>query len=409
MSNIQVIQPGQTRTRKRRSPHFPIAGIMKPFGLYPWYVHPVLPGETLEMASTKVRVLSKPIKHPFAGAWLETWMVYVKFTDLDRELGNMFIADDFSTTGYTSAGSARYFTASGQIDWVKMITERFHDAYFLDEGETAQTIDGVRMVKMNNNSWMQNCIFEPTDEAVDTGDIGDLGQQLTGYQMMQLMSMSELTYEDYLKQFGVQSIRTAIGEPEILGYSRSWKQPANVIDPTDGSPSSAWSWSDDIRIDKNKRFDEPGFVVFLSAIRPKMYFGNLTRSMVGELWGFSDWFPAYNIADPTSRGKVIASNHGIVAGGDATPVNIMYDQADLLSHGEQFINCAAGDHPYALPTADAPDWSSGSNSPQLLRGEYATAADVANLFVSATASEQFAFYEGMATLKIAGHIQDFTR
>ena len=76
---IQVITGNEKRTRHNRRPNFPIAGTCKPYGLYPLWVHPVLPGETLQSMTTKIRALSMPIKHPLGGAWMETWLVYVKF------------------------------------------------------------------------------------------------------------------------------------------------------------------------------------------------------------------------------------------------------------------------------------------------------------------------------------------
>ena len=162
-SNIQTILPGQTRTRHTRRPNFPIAGTMVPFGLYPIMVHPVLPGETLHNFESKFRCLSRPVKHPLAGCWLEHWLCYVKFTDLDRQFGEMFISDTYSTAGHTAgADKPRMFTKSGQIDWITKCVNRIHQAYFIHEHETARTIDGVPLVKINQASWMQNALFQPT-------------------------------------------------------------------------------------------------------------------------------------------------------------------------------------------------------------------------------------------------------
>ena len=40
---LDVIQPGQQRRRVMRTPAFPIAGGIKPQGLYPYFFAPVLP------------------------------------------------------------------------------------------------------------------------------------------------------------------------------------------------------------------------------------------------------------------------------------------------------------------------------------------------------------------------------
>ena len=78
---MQIVTPGETRTRVQRQPNFPMAGTMKPYGLYPMMITPVLPGETLLEFEMKRRTLSMPVRHPLVGAWLETWLVYVKLTD----------------------------------------------------------------------------------------------------------------------------------------------------------------------------------------------------------------------------------------------------------------------------------------------------------------------------------------
>lgn len=402
VSNLSVVRPGQTRQRMSRTPNFPQAGIMKPFGLYPLMIHPVLPGETLEHFSSKLRVLSKPVKHPLSGCWLETWLCYVKFTDIDRALGDMFISDSFSTAGYTAAGNnERYFVKTGQIDWVKKCVDRIHQAYFVHKNETPRSIDGVPQTKLNMASWFQNCILEEAVIATG-GNIQTIEGQISAFEMMRQMAMSEITYEKYLEQYGVQSIRTGLGEPEILRYSRSWVQPVNTVEASNGSPSSAWVWNDHIEANKPKRFEEPGFIVQLGTIRPKMYAKNLASSLVGTMWGFSDWFPAYNLTEPNASAKKLVPADGVVTGATA---NIVYDHSDILAHGEQFVNAAV--QPYAVPMASVPNHLLASNEEDM-RGEYATAADVNALFVSATAGDQFCYYEGITSLRVKGHVVDNT-
>ena len=403
MIRVEQSQP----KRFNRRPNFPIAGTMKPFGLYPLWITPVLPGETLQSQTTKMRVISMPILHPLGGSWLETWTVYVKFTDIDRELGQMFVSDTYSTTGYTAAAdSARMFTKAGQIDWVQKCVDRIHTAYFVHDNETPRTIDGVPQVKLNNVSWYQNLMFRPADEAVPVSDANDMYEHLQAWQMLQQMQMTELTYEKYLETFGVRSVRQNVGDPEILRFSRSWTQPVNTIEPTTGAPSSAWAWSDEIKMEKAKRFDEPGFVLQIATIRPKLYQGNLGGSMVGNLWGFSDWYPSYTLSDPTSGVRDITGDDPVfdsVAGGTGSD-DLIYDHRDLLSHGEQFVNTAT--HPYRLPVSTGLDVTSGSSEPEDNRGEYCTSQDVDDLFAGET---KICYYDGMASAVIAGHVTDTTR
>ena len=356
--------------------------------------------------SQKSRMLSLPVKHPLAGAWLENWLVYVKFTDLDRELGQSFISDDVSTSGYVAAADQpRHFTGAGQIDWIKKCVERVHKAYFVHENETPRFIDGVPQVKLNNVSWYQNCVFEAAAEAVPTADADELYAHLQGWQMLQQMQMTELTYEKYLETYGVRSIAENKGDPEILRFARSWTQPVNTVEPTTGAPSSAFVWSDQITMDKAKRFDEPGFILMLTAVRPKMFQANLGHSMVGNLWGFSDWYPSYNMQDPTAGVKKLLKDDHVFAAAldDSGGETILYDHRDLLMHGEQFINDDA--HPYSLPMSTGLQTATGSE-PEDLRGEYCKESDIAPLF---TGTDPRCYYEGMAHCTISGHVWDSTK
>jgi len=406
-SNIQLLQPGQNRTRHKRSPNFPVAGVMKPYGLYPIFAHVVLPGETLNSATLKWRCLSMPVAHPLAGAWLESWFVYVKFTDLDRALGEMFVSSSFSTTGYTAgATSSRYFTKAGQIDWIRLCTERFHDAFFAPD-HTPRTIDGVRQTRRSVASWYQNMIFEPAAEALVTTDTSATYEQMSAWQMLQQMALTEVTYEKYLEQYGVKSIAASEGDPELLRYARSWTQPVNTVEPTTGAPSSAWVWSDEIKLDKAKRFSEPGFVVCVAAVRPKMFEKNIDYSFLGNLWGFQDFYPIYNIEDPTAGIKTLADSDPVFGADfrtDVGAVSMLYDHRDLLSHGEQFINERSG--PYPLPMSTGMKGNDASD-PQDLRGEYCTLADVDALFTGAT--NKFCYYEGIGHLDVSGNVTDTTR
>lgn len=411
MAQVKVLAPGQARTRHTRTPVFPQAGTMKPFGLYPLMIHPVLPGETLQSAKTKMRTISKPVNHPLSGAWLETWLFYVKFTDIDRDLGEMFVSDTFSSSGYTAGSdNERLFVKSGQIDWVGKCLERIADSYFTHQEETPIAYDSVYQTKLNQKSWIANVMVRPDEVATDTSDVFDSQEEITAFQMMQMMSMQELSYEKYLKEFGVQSVRTGIGEPEMLRWSRSWTQPVNTVDPTDGSPSSAWVWSDEIKAEKPKRFDEPGFIIQLAAVRPKMFLNYLETSIVGNFWGFTDWFPIYNLDDPNAGVRTINTDDDVFdAAANAAEASdeLWYDHRDILNHGEQFINDRTN-NPFNLPLATGPLLTAAATD-QERRGEYCTETDVNNLFVGTNAADRLCYYDGITMLRISGHTRDLIK
>lgn len=406
---LQIVQPGQTRTRKTRTPSFPVVGKVKPYGLYPICVHPVLPGETLKGMSLKLRVLSMPVKNPLFGAWCEHWLVYVKLTDLDVDLAKMFITTDYPTTGFTAgASSDRYFTRSGQINYIQRAVEKVWSTYFANEDESLVTIDGVPKVKRRNYDWTHNLMFTP--DALDPAQLPSNPEGvLTGLDIMAMAGMSELTYEKYLQQYGVskKAAEAVSGNPEVLRYTQSWTQPTNTIEPTTGAPSSCWAWSDTITADKPRRFDEPGFLIVLQAVRPKMLNAKLRYSFVGNLWGFSDFFPAYNLEDPAAGIKEIQSNDAVFTGLRAAGVaDMLYDHRDLLSHGEAFVN-SWSDNPYPIPMVSgmsAEDAATDEN----LRGQYPTTADIDGLFTGTTEASRCLYYEGIAQLEVAGHVKDTT-
>jgi len=399
--------------RKTRTPAFPVAGTIKPYGLYPIMIHPVLPGETLQSATMKINHVSQPINYPLGGAWLEQWLIYVKLTDLDEGLGEMFISDDASDTGFVATtNNENYFKRSGQYDWVELCMDKIYQSFFLHDNETpAHTIDttGVNQVKMNNRSWYENMMFEDADVAVPTTDASDLYKHLQQFTVLQQMGMVEMTYEKYLEQYGSVISNTAANKPEILRFSRSWTLPKNHIEPSDGTPSSAWVWTDEMKADKPKKFTEPGFVIAVQAVRPKLFNTRARSSLIGTMWGFSDWYPIYTLDDPTAGIKTIDTDTTIFDSalrGDVGEKTMIYDHRDLLMQGESFVNDLTN-HPYDLPVTTGQK-ANDASTPEVIRGEYCTESDVNNLFVGVTEASQRIIYDGIVNFTISGHVQQST-
>ena len=407
---LDVIQPGQQRRRVMRTPAFPIAGGIKPQGLYPYFFAPVLPGETLDKSTLKATYVSSPLVSPLSGWWLETWLYYVRLTDIDRDLGQMFIGQLTSSAAYQAPSNrARFFTKQGQIDWAYLCTKTVHAHHFLDQGETAKTIDGVPMIKRINTDWTESAINEAGIAGSETavGVAEDVTPQLQAFLMMRQMGMSALSYEDYLKTYGVQSVKVEEGEPELLSYRRFWTLPSNVIDPATGLPTGSAYWRLDEKTEKPKLFKEPGFIIGFHAVRPKMFDGKQVYSRAASMWGFRDFIPSYTLSDPTAaiyNRDPFDMPEFSGTGAVDNSLEIYFDHRDLLSHGEQFINGASR---LAIPKANGRSFAP-SASMQDIRGQYATTADVDALFASATAGHKFVDYEGIAQLTVKGHVQDFT-
>lgn len=352
-----------------------------------------------------------PVKNPLSGAWHEQWLVYVKLTDIDPDLAEAFVTDGVSSTAYESTGAEYYFTKSGQIDWVKLATLKFHQSYFRHETEpqeTLRTIAGVPMVKLNNKSWYENMLPKAADSTVPTNDASDLYKHLQDFAMLQQMSMVEETFESYVAKYGGKIAKAVEGDPEILAFSREWKTPSTMVDPTTGTPSAAWIFENtfDLGKSKPKRFNEPGFILGFQTVRPKMYEAGLKSSMVGNMWGFSDWFPIYTIPDPTAGIKSIDSDDAIFEAATRTDlgeIELIYDHRDILSNGETFINDY--DPPFDLPLTNSLLLEDAS-TPEDNRGEYPVVADINLLFKDGVATK--CYYDGMAFATISGHVRNDT-
>lgn len=410
MANIQVIQPGQGRTRKRRTPSFPLAGGMRPFGLYPIMFTPVLPGETLDAVSIKETLVSSTIVNPLAGAWAEVWLFFVRLTDIDRDLSGMFLGQLTDPSAY-QAGSdkPRYFTKSGGLDWCYLASSVCHKHFFLDEGEAAQTTDGVHKIKRIVRDFTESAVKQGTADGVaEPTAQEETTPQLQAYLAMRQMGMASFSYEDYLKTYGV-NVEVEEGQPELLEYRRYWTAPSNVIDPATGAPSGAWYWRVDEQLGKRpKMFKEHGFVIALQAVRPKLFDASQVASYASQLWGFADFVPSYTLNDPTIGIREMDADGGDVFAGTnftATISNeVWFDHHDLLMHGEQFINGASR---FTVPTSSYRSFLDGATDAQV-RGQYATETDIDALFTTSTASERVVDYEGLMTLGIKGHVQDNT-
>lgn len=412
MQSFQLVEPGQVRSRVMRRPNFPIRGGLMPMGLYPYFFTPVLPGETLDNHNLKATVVSAPLADPLGGAWLETYLYYVRLTDLSPNLGEMFIGQLTSNSGYTAGQNRpRYFTKSGQIDWCKMCTEKVHETHFRHEGESLVAHpDGVPMIKRINSDVFESTIQETTGDT-DASFAGDsegepLTKQQEAFLRMKQMGMGIASYDEYLRMYGLKAEEVApiTGVPELLAYRRYWSLPSNVIDPTTGAPTGSWYWRIDEDNKKNKRFLEPGFVIGFWDVRPKFLDAKVVYPVASSLWGFEDWMPVYTLNDPAAGIKTIdANSQPFVTEALSAEAKIMFDLRDLFANGEQFRN-GAGRFTPALSNGRV--WS-GTASEEELRGEYVVSTDIDALWQDDEEAEGLD-YDGIVSCVIKGHVADRT-
>lgn len=398
----------------------------QPWQIQPCFIAPVIPGETLKNAVLQARVVTDPVKNRLMGWWHEYYIYYVPFRamELAEELTQMVVDPEWDavTAGITSntPNPKHYFYGRNSINWVKQCLDAVVNYDFrkqeLDGTYKTWEIDGLPIATINNENWTNSLLnadaMEEIDQVVDPNVDGaedplmasEVELAMQQYELLKMNGLIEMTYEDYLKTYGIRGRAVEKVEeyhPELLRYVRDWQYPSNTVDG-EGNVSSAVSWSIAERIDKDRFFKEPGFIFGVTMSRPKVYLGNQVGAAVSMLDTIRTWLPKVLSDDPYVALKLFANGEGPMSTGfsdtapaadDATPTQGYYaDVRDLFLYGDQFVmNDTAYTTPLPAKTGNL---------------QFPVAADYANLFVSETArhTEQ----DGLISMVIAGSQRDFT-
>jgi hypothetical protein len=341
--------------RKLRNPEHRWQVRHRPFQITPCLIAPVLPGETLKNAVMQSRVVTDPIRNPLVGWWIEYYFFYVKHRDLGQQvfLDMMLdpnqslasVADNVDSVDFYHEG------ALGSPNWVRRCYEKCVEHYFRDQDElwNQAMIGNYAAAQVNHNSWMDSLTLSADylagDFEVDGPDANttvqasELSRALMLWEHLRANNMTEMTYEDYLRSYGVKvRPEQEMGVPELIRYVREWSYPTNTVEATTGVPSSAVSWGISERIDKDRYFKEPGFIIGLTVARPKVYFSNQTGNASQLLNDAFAWLPAIMRDDPmTSMKQVATGANGLLTG---APNGYWVDVRDLYLYGDQFVNFA---------------------------------------------------------------------
>lgn len=391
----------------------------QPWQMQPVMLAPVIPGETLKNAVLQARAVTDPVKNRLIGWWHEYYFYYVPFRAMAirDQLEQMVVDPEFDaqTAGITSntAVAQHYFYGRHGINWVEQCLDAVVNYDFRKpDYDTVHEIDGLPVVSINRNSWadslLTDSLVQDWDVAVVDGpdadttlDASEVDIAMQQYELLKMNGLIEMSYEDYLKTYGVRG--KAVEEkreewtPELLRYVRNWQYPSNTIDPTDGSAASAVSWSIAERIDKDRYFREPGFIFGVSVSRPKVFLGNQEGAAASMLSTIRSWLPKIMENDPTTSMMKFASGSGpLTAGFNPGSGTEAYwvDVRDLFMHGDQFVR---GSQAYELPLP--------ATDGNLI---YPTAAMYDALFVEQTGTAQHIEQDGLISMIIAGNQTDFT-
>lgn len=380
------VSPTTKRVPRRPAHTFHLR--QRPFTIQPFCIAPVLPGETLKNALLQSRVVTDPIQNPLIGWWQEYYVFYVKLRQMGDAADYEEMLIDFSkdmSSLYDASADVYCYHNSG-LNYTREALNLIVDKYFRSEGETTNvvTIDGMPCAKVWGESWL-NSVQEDADvdETVYTNtyadiDIAELDTKYQTWLTLRAQNMVDMDFDDYLASFGVRKQDTQQNDtPELLRFIRDWQYPTNTIDPSDGSAASAVSWAISERIDKDRFFNEPGFVFGVTISRPKVYVDKQRESASHLLEGVMPWLPAVLSDKPETSLQKVTGGNGPLGGLFATPTTNDYwvDIKDLFMHGDQFCNFAMTETDagmVALPTTDR------------TTARYPTEAEVEGLFVDST-------------------------
>lgn len=409
------------RGRVSRTPRHTFNLKHRPYVIQPFLLAPVLAGETLDHMLVQDRVVTDPIKNPLIGWWLEHYFYYVKLSDLtlrDELIGQagMLLDPAWSNDNVddTAANVATYHAGGADgIDWTTKCLEVVTEHFFRHEGESwnsplLDTLPQAKVRAPGDNTWMDSLVpYEQIAGAADESLTVGVDDVVTGREVEDLMrrweaarfaNLTEMTFEEYLQTFGVGTGPAEVPyRPEEIRYFRNWTYPTNHIDPTDGSPTSACSWSIAERADKRRLFKEPGFLFGVTVVRPKVYFKNQAGSASWLMNSAKAWLPALMRDDPLQSLINVpdtAGTNGPLSVNPDDAGGYWVDVRDLLRYGDQFVNYATS----------ATDVNMVSLPTTALDTEYCTELDMEAMFV--TAGSEYVKHDGVVSLSIAGNPVD---
>lgn len=412
MAQVVSLQslPPTSRTQRRPKHKFQIRS--RPYAITPFMIAPVLPAESLTSIYFEAREVTDPIKSPLIG-WHSHWFLfYVKIRDLDERdtLDDLFLNPTASVSTLNVAADSAYYHAAGAPNYLQLCMKRIVATYFRDEGETwnGAMIGSYPAAQFRDQAWMDSLVDTTVlsagagNPAVDATTPEALDKLMDAYEYLRAMDMMDMEFEDYLRTFGVKIPKSELHKPELLESWSEFQYPSNTVEPTTGVPSSAVSWVHKKAARKAKMFKEPGFIVGLHLLRPKVYLGRQYGSVVDYLDQGLSWLPAIMKDSPETSLREFAGgaagpgplSNGVALGSPAN--GYWVDMRDLFLYGDQFIN-------FGLTETDA---NIVGLPTQALGRKYLSSADVDSLFTSG--AKNLVRADGFTSMSIAGMQRDYT-
>ena len=363
MANVQLVQNAPQFQRSTRRPRHTFQVAVRPFSLTPFFIAPVLPGESLKKGLFQARGQSGVIDAAFnnTGFWTEAHFFYVPLRFMDAGFADMVIDPEYDAAALTEAVSAVYYHAGGSINYTRRALEAVRDAFFLDEGEIGPVhpTTGLPVLRLMTDTAFQSLTtlanFDAADLDVDLNADGtitasEVDRARSMWMALVSRGLTDMSYADYLKAYGVKRVADeVIRGPELLRSVRDWKYPGRVIDPGTGAVSSALVVEMQESLDKDRFFKEPGVLLGCFAVRPKTYSSAQSGSVLGFMKTGAQWLPATALNDPAFGSLSFAAGTGPLPGSTSA---YQIDIRDLLLYGDQFCADASTGAFTATPSAD---------------------------------------------------------
>lgn len=411
----------QGQKRQLRKPQHRFSLQFRPYQVQPFAIAPVLPGETLKNLLLQARVLTDPLKPEMklTGWWCEQYYFYVKHRDMSpvgapsprTVLTNMVLdpATDVSSLK-TGAVTQWNYTFNGAMDFVTLCTQRVIEEYFRDPGENWNDADkllgGVPMAAIYGLG-LQDALERLTlnaNKRTDESDFSllsadgklrprEMDMRFQHWQALRDAGLMQMDYQNFIQTYGAQTREDEdspnLHRPELLRYERQWQYPTNIVQASTGVPSVAVAWQIADRVDKDFKFDEPGFIIAFMCCRPKIYLGSQEGAIVGAMDTGQYWLPALTNDNFELAYKSYALNTGPLKTVMAA-VPYWIDVRDLFLNGDQFVNYAMA----AIPGMASLPLASGVR-------RYVTSAFIDALF-NAAAPANLIRGDGVAHFSISG-------
>lgn len=438
--------PAQSRSVRR--PRHEAQFRIPPFCLFPFLWHPVIPGDTVVGAQLLGRVVTDPVDGKLLPWWLDIFWFYCPWRATaaadalqSMALGNhAFDGTDFMFNGGTIAptvSGSGYFTQrlNGQPDFGKLAYNAIVQEFFRDEGDDAadfvHALSGMALMKNGRTDWFDSLVPTSTitgvDPAVDIDSSGtiyasEVEQAMRSWQILRQGQLTEMTFEDYLGTFGVR-VTPAQREivPELLEHRRMFEYPSNTVTQGTGAVTSAVVWSINHTLKSRKLIREPGWIVGMMCVRPKVYRKRQVGAAINLMTNGFHWLPRVLDQDPSTSLIAMDTVSGAIGSATGNGGLFTMDIRDLFVHGDQVVyaspSVAGGDSVAAggvamanigtaevtkLPIAVSPDVSGDPRYTGL------TLADLAPFFAGTTNEASLVQGECSQRLDIVSTVLDLT-